>query len=76
MNQIIPLKTETVICLDNAHCHKDARQDIMHIKVCGHTVTVESERGSFLYTVWIDGAEKGAFMPFVEVDRLLQGLQP
>jgi len=74
MNGLIPLQTETVVCLDNDHCHRDPHQDIMTLNIGGHTVKVESERGSFLYSVWIDGDERGAFITSDELDQLIKEL--
>lgn len=69
-----PLTTQTVICLDNNHAHADPRQDIIHMSIAGHSVTVESERGSQLYSVWIDGQERGTFIPSEKLDELIQEL--
>ena len=72
MNIISPFKSETVICYDTDHLHVDRRQDIMTLNVGGHEVVVESERGSELYSVWIDGREAGAFISSARLDTLMQ----
>jgi len=71
MSIILPFKSETVICYDAGHLHVDRRQDIMTLNIGGHEVVVESERGSQLYSVWIDGREAGAFISSAELDTLM-----
>lgn len=74
--RLIPLKHETVTCPDENHCHADPRQDILTFQIQGHEVIVESERGSSLYSVWIDGDERGVFISAAELDVLIRKLQP
>jgi len=74
MSIILPFKSETILCYDAGHLHVDRRQDIMTLNVGGHEVIVESERGSELYSVWIDGREAGAFISSAELDMLMDSV--
>jgi len=71
---ISPFKSETILCNDARHLHMDQRQDIMTLNIGGQEIVVESERGSGLYSVWIDGREAGAFISSTELDVLMQGV--
>ena len=74
MNMLSPIKSETILCYNAEHFHVDTRQDIMTLNISEHEVVVESERGSWLYSVWIDGREAGAFISSAQLDTLIQGV--
>jgi hypothetical protein len=66
---------ETKICNERDHMHKNPHVDILHFTLSGHWIAVESERGSFIYRVFVDGELVREQISGAQLDVYLQELQ-
>ncbi len=66
---------ETKICYERDHMHKNPLVDILHFTLAGRWLAVESERGSFIYRVFIDGELVREQITSAQLDAYLEGLQ-
>ena len=66
---------ETKICYERDHMHKNPLVDILHFTLGGRWLAVESERGSFIYRVFIEGELVREQITGAQLDAYLEGLQ-
>ena len=62
------MQATTVICDEHDHYHSDPHIDILKFQCNGHDVTLESVRGSNIYTVQIDNDLELTGLPGSAVD--------
>ncbi len=76
--QYLPSSTncvaETKICYERDHMHKNPLVDILHFTLGGRWVAVESERGSFIYRVFIEGELVREQINSTQLDAYIRGL--
>ena len=66
---------ETKVCYERDHMHKNPNVDILHFTLRGHWLAVESERGSFIYRVFVDGELVREQINGAQLDAYVEWLQ-
>ena len=71
---IVLVRSETKVCTDPGHNHKDPHIDRLCFTLGGHDVWIETERWSFLYQVHVDDDLRLQDADSGEVWRYIAGL--
>ena len=74
-SSVIGYSAETKICNERDHMHKDPHVDILRFTLGRHRLVVESERGSLIYRVFVDGELVREQISGAQLDAYLQGMR-